>query len=287
MIVKKRFFFFSGKGGVGKTTVSCAFGVLLADKGYRTLVVSLDPAHSLSLTLDTQLSPGKETEVTNNLYALELDIDKEMRDYLKRIEREAEKVVSPVILEELKLQLELAYYSPGAFELAMLDAIHRILKEKGKHYDKIVFDTAPSGYTVRLLSLPRLFEKWITELIKLREEANRYRKMAGEKREDRVVELLKKRLKQFYFLRDTLTGRDSFFSVVVNPGILPVSIGKRTAEELKKAGIECDLLIVNKAELGYSVSSSVLQCNELLYISKFEKEPRGLKALRELTTFID
>ncbi len=286
VLEKKRFFFFSGKGGVGKTTVSCAFGVLLADMGYRTLVVSLDPAHSLSFTLDVGVELKEDAEVSQNLYALEVDIDREMKSYLRRVEREAEKIVSPVILEELKLQLELAYNSPGAFELAMLDVIYRILREKRECYDRVVFDTAPSGYTVRLLSLPGLFKKWITGLISLREEANRYAGMAGEERSDRVVELLKKRLEQFQFLHDVMSGSDSFFSVVVNPGILPLSIGRKTVEELERAGIGCGMLIVNKAGSGRLSGDFSVKCDRILYIPELEREPVGLKALRGLADLI-
>jgi len=205
-------FFFSGKGGVGKSTVSSAVGVRLSEMGFKTLVVSLDPAHSLSLTFKREIG-GKITRLAENLYGLEIDVDEEVKSYLERVKREAKEFLSPVVLSEIEKQIELAYYSPGALDLATLDLIHRVAVSKRGDFEKVIFDTAPSGYTVRMLSAPEITEKWIEGLIRMRREALMYRKMAGREVEgDRVIEILEGRLRKIKELRSLIFSKKTLFN---------------------------------------------------------------------------
>jgi arsenite-transporting ATPase len=280
-------FFFSGKGGVGKSTVSSAFGVKLAEMGYRTLVVSLDPAHSLSLTFDRKIGE-KPTKVTEKLYAVEFNVEREIKNYLERVKREAREILSPVVLSEIEKQIELAYYSPGAFDLATLDLIYRTaILERGK-FEKVVFDTAPSGFTVRLLSSPQISEKWLEGLINLRKESLKYRKMAGgtEVESDPVVRVLRKRLNQIRELRELIFSPKTLFSIVVNPETLTVEIGKRTLLELRNLGIGVRLIVANKIESEEELSKIEREFKEyrteFLVIPKKGKEPKGVESLRSI-----
>jgi len=281
-------FFFSGKGGVGKTTVSSALSLGFAASGYRTLLVSLDPAHSLSLALKKKIG-GSIKEVCENLYAVEVDVEEEMRNYLRRVERDAEKILSPVILEEIKEEIKLAFYSPGSFELAILDAVYRILRENINSFDKIIFDTAPSGYTVRLIALPELLLRWLERLIALREEALRYEKMAGlnEKQEDPVLEVLKKRREQILFLRENLLDEKvTTFGVVTTPDSMPIEIAKRTIKELESSGIKVKLVVLNRCSRNYREFEKVffekVFRKKVVTIKSFPKEPVGIGTLKEL-----
>ncbi|RUM87820.1 MAG: ArsA family ATPase [Thermovibrio sp.] len=279
-------FFFSGKGGVGKSTVSSAVGVRLSEMGFKTLVVSLDPAHSLSLTFKREIG-GKITRLAENLYGLEIDVDEEVKSYLKRVKREAKEFLSPVVLSEIEKQIELAYYSPGALDLATLDLIHRVAVSKRGDFEKVIFDTAPSGYTVRMLSAPEITEKWIEGLIRMRREALMYGKMAGREVEgDRVVEILEGRLRKIKELRSLIFSKKTLFSIVVNPQELTLEIGKRTVSELESLGINVGLIVVNKVEseeqrrrLGRELSK---RGRKVLFIDKRDEEPRGVEKLREL-----
>jgi len=279
-------FFFSGKGGVGKSTVSSAVGVRLSEMGFKTLVVSLDPAHSLSLTFKREIG-GKITRLAENLYGLEIDVDEEVKSYLERVKREAKEFLSPVVLSEIEKQIELAYYSPGALDLATLDLIHRVAVSERGDFEKVIFDTAPSGYTVRMLSAPEITEKWIEGLIRMRREALMYRKMAGREVEgDRVVEILEGRLRKIKELRSLIFSKKTLFSIVVNPQELTLEIGKRTISELESLGINVGLIVVNKVEseeqrgrLGRELSK---RGRKVLFIDKRDEEPRGVEKLREL-----
>ncbi|WP_457679125.1 ArsA family ATPase [Thermovibrio sp.] len=276
---KFKVFFLSGKGGVGKSTLSSALALALSESGFKTLLVSLDPAHCLSLLLKREVG-GEVKKVEGNLYALEVELERQMKEYLRKVEREAEKVVSPALLGEVKRQIELAYYSPGAYELATVDSIYGILKEKEKEFDKVVFDTAPSGYTVRLMASPKKLLNWIDSLISLRKEANRYREMAGEEGgEDKVLEVLKRRREEYRFLGELFKSPKTLFSVVVNPGELPLKIGKRTVKELEEAGVKVPLILANK----FKEEKGELFKRETLYFPPLKEEPIGIESLRPLT----
>ncbi|ADY73660.1 Arsenite-transporting ATPase [Desulfurobacterium thermolithotrophum DSM 11699] len=291
-MLSKKFFFFSGKGGVGKTTISSSVALSFSEKGFKTLLVSLDPAHSLSFVLEKDVG-GKINQVSSNLFAVEIDVEKEMKDYLKRVKKEAEKIVSPVILEEVKAQIDLAFYSPGAFELAILDVIYKIISENEMSYDKIVFDTAPSGYTLRLLSLPLLLDKWLDQIIKLRQEALKYelysdlkdkRKLTDVYSEDPVLSILKRRKTQFETLRKKLFNlKETLFGIVTNPAVLPIKIAERTVKELEASGIEVKLIVFNRFR-GKSLDEveKAFPKKKVIIISEREKEPVGIKELRKI-----
>ena len=268
-------FFLSGKGGVGKSTLSTSLALALSKKGFKTLLVSLDPAHSLSILLKEKVG-GAPKEVGKNLFALEVDLEREMREYLKRVEREAEKIVSPALIEKVKNQIELAYSSPGALELATVDSVYRVVKEFGREFDKVVFDTAPSGYTVRLMASPDKLLNWVDSLIKMREEALKYRKMAGEEAgRDPVVEILKRRREEYRFLGELFKSPKTLFGVVVNPGELPLKIGEKTIKELEEAGVPVRLVLANR----FKEKGGELFGKPTLYFPPLEKEPLGLNSL--------
>ena len=291
-MLNRRFFFFSGKGGVGKTTISSALAVALSERGLKTLLVSLDPAHSLSLALDVEVG-GKVKEVYRNLFAVEIDVESEMKSYLHRVKKEAEKVVSPVILEEIKDQIDLAYYSPGAFELAILDVIHRIISESEKSYDRIVFDTAPSGYTLRLVSLPSLLNRWLHRLIDLRKEALKLqfysdledkRKLEEVYSQDTVLSVLVKRKEQIETLRSVLLNREkTLFGIVVSPAVLPIQIAKKTVDELEASGIEVELVVFNRFRGGeVEKVRKAFSGKRIILVREKEREPIGIGRLRLL-----
>ena len=273
-------FFLSGKGGVGKSTLSTALALALSKRGFKTLLVSLDPAHSLSILLKEKLG-GAPREVASNLSALEVDLEKEMGEYLRRVEREAEKTVSPALIEKVKNQIELAYNSPGALELATVDSVYRIVKNHSREFDRIVFDTAPSGYTVRLMASPEKLLNWVDSLIEMREEALKYRKMAGEEvKEDPVLSILRKRREEYCFLGELFKSDKTLFAVVVNPGRLPLEIGRRTLREIEEAGVPVRLVLANRfKERGENIYGK-----PTLYFPPLEAEPVGLNSLEPLAS---
>lgn len=147
-----RYLFFTGKGGVGKTSLSCASAIALCDGGKRVLLVSTDPASNLDEMLSTRLS-GVPTPIGSvpGLFAMNIDPDFEADEYRKRVLEQMEPEASPLQRETVREQLSGACTT----EIAAFDAFVGLLADDWAEYDHIIFDTAPTGHTLRLLSLPK------------------------------------------------------------------------------------------------------------------------------------
>ena len=148
------FNFFGGKGGVGKTTVSSAFGLKCARDGLETLVVSTDPAHSTSDVFDQQFDDSPQpVSGYDHLHAMEIDPDEEVDRHLTELRQQLGEQLSPAMVNEISMQLEMSHQTPGAYEAALFDRFIDVMQDS-EGYDKVVFDTSPTGGTLRLLSLP-------------------------------------------------------------------------------------------------------------------------------------
>lgn len=152
-----RIILYTGKGGVGKTTVSAATALMAAERGYRTLVISTDPAHSLADAFDRPLG-SEPTQITDHLWGQEINVLEEIRthwgevkDYLTVLF--ATRGVEEVIAEEMAV-------FPGLEELCSLLQI-RLRGEEGR-FDCLIVDCAPTGETMRLLSFPDV-ARWYME----------------------------------------------------------------------------------------------------------------------------
>ncbi|MBL4927781.1 arsenical pump-driving ATPase [Fuscibacter oryzae] len=146
------FLFFTGKGGVGKTSLSCAVALGLADTGKRVLLVSTDPASNLDEMLGARLS-DQPTAIPGavNLFAMNIDPDKAAEDYRARVIDQLGADASEVEITTVREQLSGAC----TIEIAAFDEFVGLLAGDAPEYDHIIFDTAPTGHTLRLLSLPR------------------------------------------------------------------------------------------------------------------------------------
>ena len=159
------FIFVGGKGGVGKTSISSATALWLANQGKKTLIVSTDPAHSLSDSLETSIG-HYPVQINENLFAVEIDPDKAMEEKQRAIESK-KSMASPdqlMGLDFLGEQMDLASASPGADEAAAFEVFLSVMTSN--EYDVVVFDTAPTGHTLRLLSFPEIMDSWVGKLMK-------------------------------------------------------------------------------------------------------------------------
>lgn len=291
-LVDRSVVFFGGKGGVGKTTMSTAFAFGCAKRGRKTLLVSTDPAHNLS---DILCLPGAGaqdiTPVDENFYVYEIDPEQETERYLSGIKDVLRSVVRPDMQSELFRQLDMAGESPGAKEAAIFDRLALLLSEKLRKrewtsvksgnlfrgfdlfgrkrkgipsridespdkFDMIVFDTAPTGHTLHLLSLPESMRNWMDGLLKNRAKAEESRKVwvldeletgaAIETKDDPVKESLERRRNRFATVRDILLDRkNTSFVFVTNPASLAVSETERAIGMLEKFRIPIGGVIVN------------------------------------------
>lgn len=155
-----KFMFFTGKGGVGKTSVSCAIAIALADTGKRVLLVSTDPASNLDEVLHVELTstPTKVPGVVG-LDALNIDPEAAAREYRERLLTPYLGLLPEASLKSMEEQLS----GSCTTEIAAFDEFARLLgdSEKTAAYDHVIFDTAPTGHTMRLLSLPKSWTTFI------------------------------------------------------------------------------------------------------------------------------
>src|SRR5699024_12267814 len=104
---------------------------------------------------------GDIRKVTEQLYVLEIDAEKETENYIQGVKQNMKGMVQSTMVEEVNRQLDTAKASPGAGEAALFDKLITIILEEGNQFDQLIFDTAPTGHTIRLLSLPELMGVWI------------------------------------------------------------------------------------------------------------------------------
>ena len=162
-----RIIFFAGKGGVGKTSVSAATGIKAAEMGYKTVVMSLDVAHSLAdiFDLDRDLldkNKGEPIKINKNLFIQELDIQEEIQRYWGDIYKYISGLLNMTGLDEI-LAEELAVF-PGMEEVSLLLYINKYVREKT--YDVILLDCAPTGESLRFISIPTTLDWYMKKIFK-------------------------------------------------------------------------------------------------------------------------
>jgi len=170
-----RILFFAGKGGVGKTSVAAATGIKTAEMGHRTVIMSLDVAHSLSDIFDLEKhlldqNKGRPVEVKKNLWIQELDISEEMEKNWGDIHKYISTLLGSTGLDEIIAE-ELAIL-PGMEELTMLLHINRYVREN--EYDVVLLDCAPTGESLRFISIPTALEWYIKKVFKIEKTIAKY-----------------------------------------------------------------------------------------------------------------
>ena len=160
--VSTRYLFFTGKGGVGKTSLSCATGLALAEAGKRVLIVSTDPASNLDEVLGVALGQAP-TAVPGaaGLYALNIDPEAAARDYRERMVAPYRGILPAAAIASMEEQ----FSGACTVEIAAFDEFSKLLghPESTAEFDHVIFDTAPTGHTLRLLTLPSAWSEFIAD----------------------------------------------------------------------------------------------------------------------------
>jgi arsenite-transporting ATPase len=238
-----QFLLFGGKGGVGKTTFAAATGLYLAGLGKKTLVFSVDPAHSLSDSFGFEIR-NKITHVTDNLYGLEINAEELLEDLKGRYKEAIDEALSqllrgidmPFEREIMRDMMDLS--PPGLDELMALSKLNDLIKDR--EYDHIVIDTAAGAHTIRLLELPHLVNEWMERALRLHDK---YRLIAPLEKCRSIIEGLKEDVTniRISLMDPNRTG----FVVVTIPEAMGTYVTEDMIEGLKSCGIPCKGIIIN------------------------------------------
>ncbi len=259
ILLNLRMVMFGGKGGVGKTSCAASSAIWSAEHGRNTLIISTDPAHSLGDSLGVDLPPGVPTPIEGieNLTALEINPKANISELkgLTNINPMEEMGMSG-LMENMPLfgdMEELTSLTPPGIDEAL--AFGKILEfiETEHEYDLVIFDTAPTGHTLRFLSLPETLSGWIGKLIKMR---IRIGKMFGavkrlfsreEKKDDNSLEVLERLNNAILNAREDLTNpiKNSFIIVMI-PEEMAITETGRLLNELIKHKIPVSNIVVNQ-----------------------------------------
>ncbi|GJM36215.1 MAG: arsenic-transporting ATPase [Saprospiraceae bacterium] len=241
-----RIILFTGKGGVGKTTVAASTALKAAKEGKKTLIISTDPAHSLSDALDIRLSP-EPMEIAPNLFAQEFDVYYSMEKYWNNMRNLMNTVfrwrgVKNVVAEELSVL-------PGMEEASAFLWLEKYYEEGT--YDVIVIDSAPTGETLTLLSLPQVVKSWMTKAFSRKNLAVKTVTKgvkfftgvpldAGLEELDELFNKLEK-IQQVFLDPEVASIR-----IVTNPERMVIKEAKRAYTYLQLYGYNVDAVIINR-----------------------------------------
>ena len=273
--------FIGGKGGVGKTTCSAAYALKSAKDNLKTLLISTDPAHSTSDIFEIDIR-DEITNIMPNLDALEINAARESKEYMDRVRLSLKNVVSPIIIEQIDKQIDAAAISPGTEEAALFDKMVDIITHENSRYDKIIFDTAPTGHTLRLLTLPELLGSWLDTLISKRKKSISLMSMAEHKgyaedekiENDAVINILKNRFDKIQMAKNIMMDRKKLsFIFVTNAEKLIIDETIKAVKILEKHNIAINEIIVNK----------ILPDNlkDEFWVSKKQQEKKYLDIIKE------
>ena len=241
-----RYHFFSGKGGVGKTTLAAATAVHLARAGRRVLITSTDPAHSLSDAFDCEIG-HKGAEIEPGLRALEIDSTARWTEATSLPEDRKPGRIEKALGDAMRMLGE----APGVDEFISLDLLLETMSSD--QFDEVIFDTAPTGHTLRLLLLPKMLDGWIGRMIALRGFVSRFgraiRKLLPRpERKDLpdVSENLKSARERMAEVRELIKDPErTRFVLVTIPEAMSVFETRRTMEQLGDNDIPVGVVIAN------------------------------------------
>tara|TARA_B100000282_G_scaffold235377_1_gene177849 strand:- start:529 stop:1785 length:1257 start_codon:yes stop_codon:yes gene_type:complete len=293
-----RLLLFGGKGGVGKTTTSTATAVHLADCGFKVLLVSSDPAHSTSDSLDCEIgTEPTPIEGVNGLYGLEMDPESKLSSILPKLGNMVDGMNSggglqglgglgmmfdsgaKEEMEEIKSEVKTSeMILPGLDEALAFDELLKHVEDP--NWDVIVFDTAPTGHTLRFLSLPEIIEAWSGRLIRLMRISGGIRSMLfGRKESQEMKEELERFRKRVLHVRRILSDPNiTSFTLVTIPEKMGVNETLRAHQSLLEYKLPVSSCLVNRVTPEFDHEFLQKRRNaELLRISELSKSLDGVE----------
>lgn len=264
----RRVLFIGGKGGVGKTATASAVALHRARQGAAVLVVSTDPAHNLGhlweQRIGDQILPlwtehdGKHDG--GRLDGVEIDPEATTAAHLAEVGESLRQMMPDHLKSEVDKHLNLAAQSPGTHESAVLERTATLLQDQLQDYELIVFDTAPSGHTARLMALPEIMTAWTEGLLDRRTKAERFgaavRALDADDapdgssqaaRDRRIRQVLTRRRERFEAMRAILSDpKRCSFVIVLTAERLPVLESVELHAQLRATGVDVGGFVVNR-----------------------------------------
>lgn len=269
----------SGKGGTGKSTVAAAIAVHFSIEGEKTLLISSDLAHSLSGIFNRQIG-GDVRKLDRNLHGIELDIEK----IAKKVERKYRKVFCDALAswldEEIIKDLPIEMIS-GVDEIFALDQIRKFVD---KDYDVVVWDTSPTGHTLRLLSLSKkisdIISKRLGFYMKLIHPIQTIKMWLGREEEPKILKAFKELGGTTDKIEEMLSDSKTEFILVLNPEKLSIIETRQLREAAEEYNITIKRAVINKMILPCKCKFCTLRRKEQeKNLGKIQKEHRDLKIL--------
>lgn len=272
---------FGGKGGVGKTTCSAAAAVVLASRGLKTLIITSDMTPSLSDVFEEPVGDCVR-KLGDSLFAVELGQDAIVARWKKRFGRDFQDILSHIVdVEALDAEsrtqlLDYIGSAPSLREETLLDLIVDLIETGG--YERIVWDTAPAGETLNLLSMPAFIRKHLSAGAKVFQGLDLIGKQITGKRS--IAEIMdgwiavSERLSRFLLQRAS-------FVVVANPESLVVSQARRLVHALKEHQVGLRGMVINRiVERADSPSLQAMKDAQDKYLPELLRMAEGLRVAR-------
>lgn len=263
-----KYMFFTGKGGVGKTSTACAVAVNLADNGKSVLLISTDPASNLQDVFNTELDgKGVPIDGVPGLVVANLNPEEAAREY-------RESVIAPYrgkLPDSVIVNMEEQLSGSCTVEIAAFDQFSNFITDKSTEnkYDYIIFDTAPTGHTLRMLQLPSAWSNFISEST---HGASCLGQLAG----------LEDKKDMYKNAVENLADKDKTTLILVSrPEETPLIEAERSSHELSELGINNQVLVINGilSEATDDVSIKMLDKQQ----KALENMPLGLKKFKIFT----
>jgi arsenite-transporting ATPase len=238
---------FGGKGGVGKTTCASSAGLYFARKGFNTLIICTDPAHSLADSLEQTVGEEiKRVKGVDNLSALEVNSEKALNAFKQEYEDEIKHILdTSTQLDKEDIEAMFNLPVPGLDELMGFKTIIDLIEKA--QFDKYIVDTAPTGHALRLLNSPYLIDDWIKVMAKMRWK---YRFMvqtfAGKYKPDKSDDFLMSLKRTVKRIETLLKDSDKCeFIPVMIPEPMAILETERLMKSLDDSGISVKRMVIN------------------------------------------
>ena len=269
-----RYLFFTGKGGVGKTSLSCATGLALAESRKRVLIVSTDPASNLDEVLGTTLRqvPSAIPQVPG-LFALNIDPEVSAHDYRERMVAPCRGILPAAAIASMEEQ----FSGACTVEIAAFDEFSKLLgqTESTADFDHVIFDTTPTGHTLRLLTLPSAWSEFIEDSSG---GASCLGPLAGLEKQKALYAATLQRL------ADPL---QTTVILVSRPDVAALREADRTQGELADLGVSNQCLALNGLLPEDDTSDAIAQAMQQRAKQALGSMPKGLAGLqRSITPFL-